>query len=697
MAGCFLVITASLVTVTVHAQDAHDDAAADSAMLYFEMPDVVVTATRTERTLQDVPVPTEVIGQKDLAARGAMRLSDVFSEQANLNVVHEFGAGVQIQGLSSDYTLILVDGEPLIGRSGGTFDLDRLTVQGIERIEIVRGPSSSLYGSDALAGVINIITRKPSDVFRSSASATIETHRTSDVTGEMEFRGGKFGASLLLNRYGSNGYDLEPDRPGPTTPGFTTYTTSGRLDFDPDERTSVTLSGRFSREDQSTSQTVPQGGASPVNSLGDRTDWNIGLRADRRLNNTLTAKGRLYVSKYMSRLALTQEEEELLGRSELDQFYGKGEIQVDAVLGAKQMLSGGVGYVGESVDSERLGAARSTDSYYVFGQHQWFPGKFLEVITSARFDAHSDYANRLSPKIAFLLKPMSSLRARVSIGSGFRAPSFQQRYLDFVNPLGAYAVYGAVDAAASLEELEQQGLVERYNQSLELTGEIRPEYSVSINAGLDYTPTSYLTARVNVFSNYIQDMIETALVAELVDGQQVFSYFNLERVATQGLETELELGAWYGLSAAFSYQYLNAFDRDVVAAIDDGTVYKRVNGVDRRVTRSEYGGLFQRSKHSAGVRLTYQHRAGFTASVRGTYRGRYGITDRNGNLILDDDSEYVPGYSLWNVTLTQRVTHNVAIRAGVKNLFDETNAVMIPSMPGRLFFGGVVFDTSSLP
>ena len=130
--------------------------------------EIVVTGTRTERKLSNVAVPTTVISNNTIKLSGSLRLNDILQEQTGLFITSGtgsnavgggvFGNGVQLQGLSPDHTLILLDGEPLIGRQGGVMDLSRFAVGNIRKIEMVKGPSSSLYGSDAMGGVINIIT-----------------------------------------------------------------------------------------------------------------------------------------------------------------------------------------------------------------------------------------------------------------------------------------------------------------------------------------------------------------------------------------------------------------------------------------------------------------------------------------------------------------------------------------------------------
>src|SRR5689334_20322028 len=118
--------------------------------------ELVITATRTERKLSNVAVPVQIITRKAITQSGSVRLNDILTEQTGLYITSGgattsagggvFGNGVQIQGLSPDYTLILLDGEPIIGRQGGVIDLSRLSVGNIKKIEIVKGPSSSLYG-----------------------------------------------------------------------------------------------------------------------------------------------------------------------------------------------------------------------------------------------------------------------------------------------------------------------------------------------------------------------------------------------------------------------------------------------------------------------------------------------------------------------------------------------------------------------
>ena len=126
-----------------------------------EVGDVVVTGTRTETPLADSPARLDVITRADIDRSGARDVGELLEEQIGVVVTRSFrGDSIQLGGLDPEYTLILVDGDRAPGRIGGGIDLGRFTIENVERIEILRGPGSALYGSDAIGGVVNSLTRR---------------------------------------------------------------------------------------------------------------------------------------------------------------------------------------------------------------------------------------------------------------------------------------------------------------------------------------------------------------------------------------------------------------------------------------------------------------------------------------------------------------------------------------------------------
>ena len=122
----------------------------------------VTTATRTERVVSSLPLPVTIITSEAIIKSGVTRLNEILNEQTGIILIPDESGfeGIQMQGLDAAYTMILIDGVPLVGRTSGVLDLSRVSVGNIERIEIVKGASSALYGSEAMGGVINVITKK---------------------------------------------------------------------------------------------------------------------------------------------------------------------------------------------------------------------------------------------------------------------------------------------------------------------------------------------------------------------------------------------------------------------------------------------------------------------------------------------------------------------------------------------------------
>jgi outer membrane receptor for ferrienterochelin and colicins len=195
-----------------------------------ELEEVVVTATRTPRAISKVPVPVTVIGLNKIERIGALRLNEVLSEQAGLQIISDHGTGVQLQGLSADYILILIDGEPVIGRTAGTLDLTRLAVGNIQRIEIVKGPSSSLYGSEAMGGVINIITKKMPAALTAQLRSRVRRYNTVDLTAEASKQHDRWGWYLFANRLSTSGYRTT-DSISKAIPAYTAWTLNPKLQF----------------------------------------------------------------------------------------------------------------------------------------------------------------------------------------------------------------------------------------------------------------------------------------------------------------------------------------------------------------------------------------------------------------------------------------------------------------------------------
>ncbi len=650
------------------------------------LPPVVITATRSARALTDVPVPVQLVTSATIARTGAARLSDLLAEQPGLLIFEDHGTGLMMQGFEPDYTLFLIDGEPIIGRTAGTLDLDRFTVQGLERIEIVRGPTSSLYGSEALAGVVNLIRRPPQSPLAASLHARTETHQTYQLGTTAEMRRGRFGASFLLDHYRTEGYDLAPEVYGPTAPALRDYTADALLRWDLTRRSHVSLAGRWHHQRRQSTFAL-QG---LVHDEQHRqSDWSLHPRLELQATRRLRLEASGYASSYTTHTQMTRQTDgALYSQDHFTQAYRKLELRAQQLLSDHQLLTVGSGAIQEALQGDRYDRRISTYSGFVFVQHEWAPRPWLEIVSGFRFDAHRDYSTRLSPRLAVLFRPADRYRLRASIGSGFKAPEFRQRYLAFTNAAAGYSVFGVTRFQEELRRLQEEGQIAQLFIDPQSVDMLRPENSVALNLGGEITLFTGLTLTLNAFHNEVRDLIDTQPVAQKTNQAFVYTYFNVERLFTRGLESTLTVIPWNSLEFAFSYQYLETADRDVLEAIEAGQLFGRApSGRDYRLRRSDYGGLLGRSRHSGTVHVRGAvPLAGLQFTLRGIWRSRYGYRDVDGNGVVNRPDEYVPGYSLWHVTLERALNRHLKLQGGAFNLFNLKRPALMPFQPGRRWF-----------
>lgn len=666
---------------------------------------VVVTATRTARELEDVSVPVTVVTAETMREQGAVRLSDVLEAVPGLFLFDDHGSGLQVQGFSPDYTLILLDGEPIIGRTAGTLDLGRLTVAGLTRVEIVRGPSSSLYGSEALAGVVNLITELPREGTTGEVRVRGGSFGTSDVTASAGLGRERWAVRAFVNRYASAGYDLTPDSFGPTAPSFSDWTADVRSRLDLGRGAVLRIGGRAAVQDQSGAFALPTStGQTEYDDAGERVDWSVHPELEVPLSQRLRLTATLYGARYAAGVRQREADSGALYYSDdFDQRYSKAETQLDAFWSARHATTVGAGAIDERLGGDRYaGEAPNAQQVFAFGQHTWMPSRVLEIGASARFDAHTAYAARLTPKVSVLVRPAPRVRLRASIGSGFKAPDFRQIYLAFTNAAAGYSVFGSTRLAEGLAQLQAEGQITGTFLDPATLGAIEAENSVAYNVGASASPWPWLALDAGLFLNHVRDLIETVPIAQKTNGQFVYGYFNVDRIYTRGLDAQATVRPLAGAELAVGYQYLQARDRAVVDALGAGTLFGRdPDGREYRLALGDYGGLFGRSPHAVTLRAGVQ-RGGWGASARARWRSRYGYRDIDGNGVANRPDEFVPAYAVVDLTATRAWdlrsdsralgASRVTLQAGVDNVFGITRPSLVPSLPGRSVFASVGFS-----
>lgn len=655
-----------------------------------QLDEVVVTATRTVRQLSSLPMPVLLVSKADIVRSNSLRLSDILNEQTGLITVPDFGGGegIQLQGLDSQYTLILIDGVPLIGRSAGTLDLSRITVGNIKQIEVVKGASSSLYGSEALGGVINIITNTPRYGFRGETNIRSGSFGTNDLSVSASHRKDKFGINLFVNRFSSEGYDLTDNTVTNTVDPFSNYTFDTKITYDVTEKLSLLLSGRYYTQNQdnvvqNTNTLAIYRGESDIN------EWNTRIKATYEHNDNWKSLIEFYGSQYKTEEYLNRTDGSLFSDGFFDQKMYRPEFRSTIVVG-KNELTVGLGTTYEALNRTYFSTTPIFNAPYLFAQYDMNPTEKLNIILGARYDNHNQYQSQFNPKVAVNFKINDKISIKGSVGRGFKAPDFRQLYFDFTNSTVGYTVLGYNVAGTRLQELADNGQLPASTVAnlpsilAQFDNELKAESSLAYNVGATLQPFSNLSLSINVFRNDVTNLIDTQVIAPKVSGQNVFSYVNRNKVFTQGLEFNSTYKPNDRLTLSAGYQLLYAKDKEALQKFKEGGVNV---GTTLQLTKDQYFGLFNRSRHMANIKAFYTvPKWNLDANIRATYRSKYGLFDTNGNEYLDTFDDFIEGYAIIDVAVNKTLFKDYQIGIGADNLFGFNNT-QVTNIAGRTIYG----------
>jgi len=662
---------------------------------------VVVTATRSERKLGNLTVPVTLINAQTIQQIGSIRLTDILKEQTGLTMTSGFGAGVQLQGLNPDYTIILINGEPLVGRTAGVLDLNRIALGNIKKIEIVKGPSSSLYGSEAMAGVINIITDASVQTPLQS-SLRYGTYNTKDINLNNALASKSMNYQGFYNYYTTDGYSIRPNSNNRITTPITRLTSSQQFKLNLNAHANILLNARLTDENIKSNIAVSNGGVT-INSNGNEhnTDANLSATLNYHFTANLKTSFRSYLTNYISKQDLLT----LSGapyNDLLNHLFKRIENQSDWALSKKLNSIFGVGAVWEGVKSSRYDSdkiRKENTIQYGFTQWEWTPTDKLIIIGGIRFDKNATYASAWSPKLSMLYKLNQYHKIRLSIGQGFKAPDFRQLYLDFTNAAaGNYSVFGSAQAQKVIGQLNSLGQIGGLYNNYYLLKALQPESSTGIHLSWEYTPlaTTFLSAQV--FRNDITNLIEVQQVGTYISGAQIFSYLNIGRAFTEGAELEFKQSLSNRIVLSGGYQYLITGDKDQIAQIKAGTVYTRnANNMSARLTMSDYVGLPNVSKHKAQLKINYSNEHGFFANARIIYRSKWVVNNTNGNEVYDNGDDFAPSYYSLHTAIGKEYQNGIAIQLGADNINNYIDAIHLPNLAGRTYFINLKYQIKYKP
>lgn len=439
---------------------------------------IIISSTRLERGVEDTPLRVEVIDEEEVAEKAAMTPGDIammMNETSGLRVATTSpslgGANVRIQGLRGRYTLLLADGMPLYGGQGG-FGLLQIPPVDLARAEVIKGTASALYGSSALGGVINLVSRRPEEesqrellLNQTSRGGTNVVFYTSGRTREES----ALSASMLASGHRQRENDLDGDG-WADMPGYTRAVVRPRVFVDR-EGVSMLLTAGYTGETR-------DGGTMPGRLAPDGASHPEGLgtnRFDAGATGRFVVGGRDIISVRAS--ASEQRHRHQLGGVLERDAHRTAFGEVSAMLPRRRVTTvGGFAFQDEQYrnrDVSRFDYRHRVPS--VFAQMDVDVAPPLVVSTSARADRHNVYGTSVSPRVSLLLRapgdgPLAGWTTRLSAGTGTFAPTplTEETEATGLTPLAPLA--GLAQERAGSASLDINGPIETRAGRLELNG-----------------------------------------------------------------------------------------------------------------------------------------------------------------------------------------------------------------------------------
>ncbi len=597
--------------------------------------EVVVTGTRTPESSQRATVRTDFVTRNEAARRGATNVAEALAGEPNLQVNPEtYGylgrpSGAQMQGLDADRVLVLEDGERVVGDQDGIVDLSQLPLADVERIEYVTGPTSSLYGTNALGGVINIVSAPP-QALGPSAHYRAEGRSSGEALGSASgaYRHDEDWLVLDGSWHHRPGIERQPDKPDLLAPKWRSTLVGLRAGTRLSRHVEVKLRARWVRDksDGLESESVPGLGVYVID-LPDVTDRFL-LRAQ----ETLELSGGTRVDFSLARNWFFDDSKRDRRNSPLDELRKKELTNqgLEAILtvpdGRARTWVVGVRNDAEHFSQELTRVLPDLTEQHVteiqprllstgalYAQLGWKVTERWTLMPGGRAELHDRYGMVAAPRLATAYRFSDALSARVALGRGFRAPTAKEFGFQFDHSALGYRILG--------------------NSAL------RPESSWGVTGDVT-ARSSRWRLRAGGFANTIKDLISIDFAPEQrIAGVIDYVYRNVERAHTAGGDASVRLQALAPLSFEAAYAYLWTKDDDTGDALPNRPAHT--------VTLAS---LFELEKLSATLRYRI---------VSSAFAGR-----------IDDAVRRSPNFALFDARVAYALFPALNLFVGALNLTD---------------------------
>lgn len=625
--------------------------------------EVVVTGTGTEHYLKDAPVQTEVINRKALDSYGGASLEEILTglcPSFDFNQ-SDMGSNMQLGGLGNGYVLLLIDGKKIHGDVGGQNNLGLIDPARIERIEIVKGASSALYGSDAMAGVVNIITKKHKEDILVENTTRGGSYGEVRQSNTIQIKSGKWTSATNFQLKHSDGWQNttyeDPNRYekpvtnsiNKTVNRYTDWQIAQRFDYQATKDLSLYADGSFYRK------RIYRECGEPDYKTYDFLYRNTSVSAGGKLklpnsnNVTMDINYDSHAYYYAYTRETWDKEYDDNGKEISFPYYpGDKGLQSDQ----KRLLIQLKGIfnlpyfnrlsVGADTEINWLDAPRRLDEDDVsdyttsfYAQDEWSPTSQLNITAGARLTLNQNFGVRVTPKISALYK-LGRFNLRATYSEGFKTPTLKELHYRYIRQMSLV-------------------ILNLGNKDLE------PQTSRYVSAGVEYNG-EHFSINATGYCNWLDNMITLVTIptsqapGDLVityDPARVRQYRNMDDARTCGVDVNARWTPIQSLTLAGGYSYLdtkaNQYDTD-----DEVMKHVVIDGM---------------AHHRATVSATWTH-----AWKRANYRLGLGIYGRIQSKRYYQDDGDGKGYQLWRLNTRHQFNlnkrWNAEVNAGIDNLFN---------------------------
>jgi outer membrane receptor for ferrienterochelin and colicins len=520
---------------------------------------VVVTGTGTHRRMVDSPIPVNVLTAKDIKEANVTNLEEALTKLTSNFSFSTSGMGTEmvLNGLNSDYILVLVNGRKLIGDDA----LMRINMANVKRIEILNGSASALYGSDAIGGVINIITDDSKNKIDASSTTKVSDHGRFSEAVNLDLNVGKLSSYTSYQRQQSDGWKLHPMTE--------TVNKKGEVKLDPTDKQaftgyhSNTVNQSFSYSLNHKTTLYAQG--SYYNFLNDRPvteykynmyheNYTYGFGMKYIVNKKAYIDADFYSDNYKSAYDYIQESGDFkIGDKETrkKQYFYRGNVKSIIKVNSKNKLSAGLEYLDEKLESESDNISNKTlYTMALYAQDEWTIAESLQAVVGLRYIYNETFEDHFTPTASIMYRE-GGFRGRLSFATGFRTPTLSEIY--------------ATDLAKTTNRYTIGNL------------ELKPEESKNFSLNLEYTHSRF-SVSATAFVNNVTDMINYRTLsdeeaAQYGDYDEVRQRDNIDKVRIKGVNVNANAYLGLGFNLGAGYTLLDARNLITDKPIDKSVKY----------------------------------------------------------------------------------------------------------------------------